>query len=317
MSRAFRVGVFIVLALLILATGIFLIGDKDILFSSAYRVKAEFQNAAGLNNGADVRVAGIHEGTVKHIELPARPDGKVIVVMKLRNSTRSIIRKDSIASIKTEGLLGNKYVEISSGPGKGEPVQDGDVIQSEPTQDISEQTSAIAAEAEAGAAAFHDNMEALKHNFLLRGFYKRRGYDDPSELSRHAISKLPPGPRIKEFDYDARKIFDKPESAKVKNKKPLDEAGKFLEDNKFGLAVVASTVGLGDTEKDRLLTEARAKVIRDYLVQNFKVDDIRIKTIGLGKSKEAGDSGRVQILVYPLKSIPPPTEYQTVAKGQS
>jgi len=301
MSRAFRVGVFIVLTLLILATGIFLIGDKEFLFSSTYRLKADFQNVAGLNDGADVRVGGIHEGTVKRIDLPSRPDGKVTVVMKLRNSTRNIIRKDSVASIKTEGLLGNKYIEISFGSDKAEGVWDGDAIRSESTQDISEQASAVTAEAKAGAAAFRDDMEALKQNFLLRGFFKKRGYNDAGELTKHAISKLPAEPRIKEFDYDARKIFDKPDSANLKNKKALSEAGKFLEGNKFGLAVVASTETVGDTEKDRVLTQARAKVVRDYLAQNFRLDDTRIKTIGLGKSKEAGDSSKVQILIYPVR----------------
>ena len=311
MSRAFRLGVFIVLTLLILATGIFLIGNKEFLFSSTYRLKADFQNVAGLNDGADVRVGGIHEGTVNRIELPSRPDGKVTVVMKLRNSTRNIIRKDSVASLKTEGLLGNKYVEISFGSDKAEGVGDGDAIRSESTRDISEQASAVTAEAKASVVAFHDDMEALKQNFLLRGFFKKRGYNDASELTKHAISKLPAEPRIKEFDYDARKIFDKPDSANLKNKKALSEAGKFLEGNKFGLAVVASNETVGDTEKDRVLTQARAKVVRDYLAQNFKLDDTRIKTIGLGKSKEAGDSSKVQILVYPVRSAAPPGRNET------
>jgi ABC-type transporter Mla subunit MlaD len=53
------------------------IGDKQFLFSSTYLLKADFQNVAGLNNGADVRVGGVREGTVKHIDLPIRPDEKV------------------------------------------------------------------------------------------------------------------------------------------------------------------------------------------------------------------------------------------------
>src|SRR5262249_30970523 len=183
MSRAFRLGVFIVLTLLILSLGVFLIGSREFLFSSTYRLRADFQNVAGLNNGADVRVGGIHEGTVQRIELPGRPDGKVSVVMKLRKTTRNIIRKDSVASIKTEGLLGNKYIQISLGSDKAEEVQDGDAIRSEPTQDMSEQASAATAQAKAGAVAFRENIEALKHNFLLRGFFKKRGYHDASELT--------------------------------------------------------------------------------------------------------------------------------------
>lgn len=302
MSRAFRLGIFIVAALLILSTGIFLIGDKKFMFSSTYRLTADFQNVAGLNNGADVRVGGIHEGTVEHINLPRQQDGKMTVVMNLEKSTRNVIRKDSVAAIKTEGLLGNKFVEISFGSDKAEPVRDGDAIRGEPPADISDMAKAAVARAQAGAAAFQEDMEALKQNFLLRGFFKKRGYNDASELTKHAISKLPAQPRLKEFQYDAAKIFDKPDNAKLKNKKPLEEAGKFLAANKFGLAVVAANEMTGDTDKDRVLTQARAKVVRDYLVENFKLDDTRIKTIGLGKSKNAGDTSRLQILVYPVAS---------------
>jgi len=269
MSTAFRVGIFVVLALLFLSIGIFLIGDKDFLFSSTYRLKADFQNVSGLNNGADVRVGGIHQGTVKEIDLPSQPEGKVTVVMNLRGPTRTIIKKDSRASIKTEGLLGDKYVEISFGSTKAEAVGNNDTIASETPKDMSEQARALTDEAQAGIAAFRDDMEALQHNFLLRGFFEKRGYNDTSELTKHAVSRLPAQEPAKEFDYESKEIFDKPDNAKLNNKKPLDAAGKYLEENPFGLAIVASSEAKGDTDKVRLLTEARAKIVRDYLTQNF------------------------------------------------
>ncbi len=309
MSTAFRVGVFIVLGLLFLFIGVFLIGNKDFLFSPTYGLKADFQNVGGLNNGADVRVGGIHEGTVKEIDLPSQSDGKVTVVMNLRSATRSIIKKDSRASIKTEGLLGDKYIEISFGSPKADAVQNGDTIASETPKDISEQARALADEAQAGVAAFRDNMEALQHSFLVRGFFEKRGYNDTAELTQHAISRLPARARTKGFEYDTNEIFDKPDGAKLKNKKPLDEAGKYLEENTFGLAVVASSESKGDTDKARVLTEARAKVVRDYLAQNFKLEDTRLKTIGLGKIKDAGDSSKLVILIYPAKTPAQPAQH--------
>src|SRR3981081_3729591 len=111
MSREFRLGLFIVATLLILAAGVFLIGDKQLLFRSTYHVKTEFQNVVGLDKGADVRVGGIHKGSVQRIDLPKNPEGKVTVVMGLESATRDILKKDSLASIKSEGLLGDKYVE--------------------------------------------------------------------------------------------------------------------------------------------------------------------------------------------------------------
>ena len=297
MSTAFRVGVLVVMALVFLSIGVFLIGNKDFLFSSTYRLKAEFQNVAGLNNGADVRIGGIHQGTVKEIDLPLHPDGKVTVVMDLKSETRNIIKKDSRASIKTEGLLGDKYVEISFGSTKAESIGENGTIASEIQRDMSEQAQALADEARAGIVAFRDNMEALQQNFFLRGFFERRGYSDTTELTEHAISRLPARKPSKEFQFDAKEVFDKPDNAKLKDKKALDAAGKFLEENPFGLAVIAASSAKGDTEKLRMLTAARAKVVRDYLTENFKLDDKRIKTIGLGKDK-TGETSKLTILVY-------------------
>src|ERR1700674_2743212 len=105
MSREFRLGLFIVATLSILAAGVFLIGSKESLFRSTYHLKAQFQNVSGLIDGADVRVGGIHKGTVRSIQLPHRPDEKLTVLMDLENATRDVIKKDSVASIKSEGLL--------------------------------------------------------------------------------------------------------------------------------------------------------------------------------------------------------------------
>jgi len=149
----------------------------------------------------------------------------------------------------------------------------------------------------AAAANLQDDTEALKHNFLLRGFFNKRGYEDSDELTKYEVSQLPKTPPEKQFTYDAAKLFEKTGTAKLKNPKALDEAGKFLNQNVFGLAVVAAYAGMkGDTQKDRLLTEARAMVVRDYLVRNFRLNDTRIKTIGLGKT-DSNENG-VAVIVY-------------------
>ena len=83
MSRAARLGAFIVATLAILMAGIFIIGSKQYLFSSTYQLKAQFDNVAGLDAGGDVRVGGVHSGTVSNIVLPHKPGEKVTVVMDL------------------------------------------------------------------------------------------------------------------------------------------------------------------------------------------------------------------------------------------
>ncbi len=298
MSRAFRLGIFVVVTLLILVGGVFLIGNKRFLFRRTYQLSADFQNVAGLNNGADVQVGGIHLGTVKYISLPGGPNGKLTVLMDMVDSTRNIIRRDSIATIKTEGLLGDKYVEISFGSEKSPNIQNGDAIKGETPVDFSAAAVAATNQAKTAAASLGEDANALKDNFLLRGFFQRRGYDNPDELKKNKLSKLPSQHSTKEFEYDADKLFDKSDNATLKGQKKLKDAGQFLEQNKFSLAVVAASDEVGDSDKDRVLTEARAKVVRDYLVQNFQFDDTRLKIIGLGKSTQSEGPSKVQILFY-------------------
>ena len=119
MSRAARLGAFIIATLAILAAGIFIIGDRQYLFTSTYRLKAQFSTVVGLDAGAEVRVGGVHSGSVRRIELPNKPTDKITVLMDLQRSTHDIIKQDSVAAIQTEGLLGNEYVSISFGSAKG------------------------------------------------------------------------------------------------------------------------------------------------------------------------------------------------------
>src|SRR5215469_13869594 len=343
MTKAFRLGAFIVLALLIFAAGVFWIGNKQFLFRSTYRLSAEFQNVAGLNGGAEVRVGGIHEGTVRQIQLPMRPNEKIRVLMDLEGRTRNVIKKDSIANIRSEGLVGDKFVEISFGSEQSPKVNDGDTIQGQaPLQisdllnktnqvldttqgavanvnDTAKNLSSITTKIDqgqgtigalinnrkiyqnvnAGATAFQENMEALKHNFFLRGFFKERGYESAADLKKNEISQLPDKPVQKKFTYQAKKVFERPDTAKLKNEKPLNETGAFLQSNQFGVAVIAAYTDMkGDSQTDHLLTEARAMVVRDYLVKNFKLLDTKVKTIGLGKSGDAPEGGSIEVLIY-------------------
>src|SRR5271156_4824256 len=143
-------------------------------------------------------------------------------------------------------------------------------------------------QAQAGATDFQENMEALKHSFFVRGYFKSRGYEDSAELAKDEIERLPQGAPTKEFTYSAKQLFDRQDSAKLKNQKSLNAGGQFLADNQFGFAVIVASTGMeGDTQKDLVLTEARAMVLREYLVENFGFDDSQLKTLGMGKDSDA------------------------------
>lgn len=377
MSRAARLGAFIFITLVILGAGVFIIGSNEYLFRPTYQLKALFDNVAGLAAGADVQVGGVHSGTVRKIELPHNPNGKVTVVMEVDRSTHEIVKKDSVASIETEGLLGNQYMAISFGSAGQPDVNGGDTIASTPPFQMSammkkasgildstqqtvnnvtqatEHLKSISAKvdsgkgtvgalvndkalynnlqattgnlretvghAQAGVTDFQENMEALKHNFLLRGYFKKRGYENSAELNADEVDALPSAQPVKTFSYSGKDLFDKQDSAKLKHDKPLKESGDFLAGGEFGCAVIEVTSGMeGDSQKDLVLTEARAMVVRNYLVEHFAFDDSQVKTMGRGKQPGAqageGEWGTVRILIYP-PGVEAPPQKQAPAAG--
>jgi phospholipid/cholesterol/gamma-HCH transport system substrate-binding protein len=163
-------------------------------------------------------------------------------------------------------------------------------------------------QAKVSASAFAENMEALKTNFFLRGFFNRRGYQDSTKLAENEIAELPQGQVLKTFRLDHTKLFNGPETAKLKNEKMLNEVGKYLEQNPFGAAVVVvSGPATGDATEIHELTQARGMIVRDYLVEHFKMDDTRLKKMSLGKIKpNADDSALVQVILYqPGTRLPP------------
>ena len=379
MSRAARLGAFIVVTLAILVVGVFIIGGKQYLFSSTYQLKGQFDNVVGLDAGGEVRVGGVHSGTIRSIVLPHKPGEKVTVIMDLDKSTHEIIKQDSVATIETEGLLGNQFLAISFGSAGSGDVRDGDIIASQPPLEMSdlfqktsslldgsqqaiqnatrltanldsisakinsgqgtagalvndkqlytnlEQTSVAMrdtmTQAQAGVTDFQENMEALKHNFLLRGYFRSRGYEDSATLAKNEIDRLPEGTPTKQFTYSAKQLFDKQDSAKLKNQKSLTAGGTFLADNQFGFAVIVVSAGMeGDTQKDLVLTQARAMVVREYLVENFGFDDSQLRTLGMGKQTDTNSDsgwGTVQVLIYPAGTEIPPNKIPPSKQTQS
>ena len=175
--------------------------------------------------------------------------------------------------------------------------------------------------AQAGVTNFEENMEALKHSFFVRGYFKSRGYEDSAQLAKDEIERLPQSAPTKEFTFSAKQLFDKQDSAKLKNQKSLNAGGEFLRDNQFGFAVVVASSGMaGDTQKELVLTEARAMVVREYLVENFGFDDSQLKTLGSGKQMDAGSDagwGTVRILIYPAGTELPPNKRSQAGSSET
>ncbi len=133
-----RLGLFTFLGTVILVMGIFLIGNKDLLFLETFELKAYFPTVEGLRVGAPVRLTGIDVGSVKSIEFIADTTSKILVTMKIRRDVQQFIKKDSRASIETEGLVGNKVLIIYGGSGQIPAVEDGDVLPTKTTASYAE-----------------------------------------------------------------------------------------------------------------------------------------------------------------------------------
>jgi len=143
-----KLGIFIFLGSTLLVILIFLLGNKDQLFTSTFTVNTHFQNTGGLRNGASVRFGGIDVGAVKDVRIVNDGTGRIEIAMRIRDEIRPFIKKDSRASIETEGLVGNKVIMISMGSDKAGEISDGGTILSkEPLSfaDIIEETQGIMA----------------------------------------------------------------------------------------------------------------------------------------------------------------------------
>ncbi len=140
-----RIGAFILAGLVVFFLIIYLLGAQARYFERKYDLVAEFTEVGGLIEGATVRLAGVQIGRVTAVVLPERPGGKVRVTLTIGKRFADRIRKNSEARILTQGLLGDKLVEITIGSPDAPPLQPGETLLS---QEPFELQHAVAAGAE-------------------------------------------------------------------------------------------------------------------------------------------------------------------------
>ena len=123
-----RLGVFVVLGTVLLVFAAYLIGNKQNMFGKTFNINAVFKNVNGLQKGNNVRYSGINIGTVNRIEM--ENDSIIIVGMILEDKMLSHIKKDAIATIGSDGLVGSMIVNIVPGVTTAAHIQSGDTIAS-------------------------------------------------------------------------------------------------------------------------------------------------------------------------------------------
>ena len=109
------VGIFITVAVALLALGLFLIGNQHKAFRRHLNLYTDFANVNGINKGAKVRVAGMDAGQVQDILIPSTPSGKFHIKLQIEDRLHGLVRNDSVVTIETEGIVGDRFLLIHEG----------------------------------------------------------------------------------------------------------------------------------------------------------------------------------------------------------
>ena len=211
-----KLGMFVIIGVALFMVGIYLIGSNKNLFGETFHLKANFSNVSGLKVGNNVRFAGINIGSVEAIEFVS--DTAVVVLVVIKEDVHKYIKTDAMASIGSDGLMGDKVLTISPGMNSKVTVKDNAVLASTKaiemedimksvkvsvdnaqtiTGELAEFTSkmnnknsmlsklvnddkmgksldATLSNIKNASKGLDENMEAAKHNFLLRGYFKKK-----------------------------------------------------------------------------------------------------------------------------------------------
>ena len=153
----FRVGIFVLVALLTFLGAVYALGARARLFEARYTIHADFTEVGGLVEGATVRLAGVQIGRVSAVNLPPQPGGKVQVDLTIARRFSDRIRKNSVARIETQVLLGDRIVEITVGDPSAPAVAPGEVLASRDPADFG-RIMASGAETAKNVAALADAL---------------------------------------------------------------------------------------------------------------------------------------------------------------
>lgn len=127
-SKKMNVGIFVVLGTILLVTALYFVGKRQNLFSKNIQLYAVFTDVSGLQIGNNVRYSGVNVGNVSKIEMKA--EGKNRVEMSVNEPAARFIKKDAVASIASDGLVGSMVVNLVPGEDKtATKVVSGDQIQ--------------------------------------------------------------------------------------------------------------------------------------------------------------------------------------------
>lgn len=216
-AQKIKVGIFVVVGTVLLVGTLYYIGKRQNIFGNNIQLHAVFKNVNGLQIGNNVRYSGINIGTINEIEMTKI--GSITIQMSVDKKTAEFIKKDAIASIGSDGLVGSMVLNITPGEDQhAKVVVSGDYIQSHNGVSTEEMMNTLNKTNENAALLSEDllkithqilkgegtigllisdtemaqnvkltiakltqNMEAMKHNFLFRGYFKKESKQKQKE----------------------------------------------------------------------------------------------------------------------------------------
>jgi MlaD protein/OmpA family protein len=336
LSQKANVGAFLIGGTVLFGIGLFLIGSRQKVFSRGFEIYSDFSSVSGLETGADVRVSGLQAGELLEIQVPREPSEQYRVKMRLDQKVHPLIRQDSIATIQTEGLVGEKFLEIDKGSdGTPECPTGGTISSTEPFDfadlmregrgllDTTNATLESAGEvadnmnqamtqflardhngktgadelnqtvvsAQRAMTNLADDTEAVKHNFLLRGFFHNRGYYNLGELNpeQYRTSKFVTSRTAKRVWLNGSQLFSKSskggESLSAQGRAQLDQAmSAFVSYLPNSPIMVEGYSGQGSPDEQFRESQLRAAAVQQYLQARFQLNPKLVGMIPLGDS---------------------------------
>src|SRR5580658_8105448 len=137
MNRFMMVGLFVLSGLALLSAGLFMIGNRHEAFAHHVELYTDFSDVSGIVPGAKVQVAGMDAGEVLAMEVPMAPPAKFRVKLRINEKLNGLVRTDSVVTVGQEGVVGNRFLEISAGSPQAPAVENGATLKGTEPTDLS------------------------------------------------------------------------------------------------------------------------------------------------------------------------------------
>jgi phospholipid/cholesterol/gamma-HCH transport system substrate-binding protein len=305
-----RIGGFILAGLGVFLAIIYLLGAQARYFERKYDLIAEFTEVGGLIEGATVRLAGVQIGRVTRVTLPPEPGGKVRVTLTIAQRFSDRIRRDSEARIVTQGLLGDKLVEITIGSPDSPPLKRGDHLTAREPFEMG-QVLAEAGEALASikrlAGTLNVAMERVDRNGTLDQLSKLAG------ALNAAVERVERAGTLDDLDAtvkSARRITKEVETGHgllhaVVYEEP--EALRRLNALLISTQELLSKAQTGDSAVSVLLSPESGKAARSLLAA--------MEALGRGAQRPGAGEGVLSTLLFDPEYKPVADDLRTLARN--